>query len=416
MNKVKIATIILTVILISLVSFVGVYVQVQNRMENQVKDYKLGVNLSGYRQIVIEPTNDTQLTDADVEKTRGILENRLKDLGTQQYFIRAYKDNIVIEIAEDENTDHIVSNVFEQGKFEIVDSETKEVFINNDDIKLVNVLYGSTQSGTVVYLNIEFTKDGAEKYTDLTTRYKTLDESEENEDNTSTEGVDVTDTTDESIENGTEETKQPQITLQMDGTNVLTQSFDEPNTSGKIQLSFNGATTNSETLQENIKTAATIAAILDNGMLPVEYEVTGNSYIYSDITSEMLLIFSIVIAIIVLIALAILVIKYNVKGVVASALYIGLVALYLLIIRYTNVQLTIEGIAGILVLLVINYIITLRIIQNKNIIQEDIFPIIAVTIVFCFTKWENITSFGMVMFWGLVTLVYHMITSKLLKD
>ena len=42
MKKVKIITIILAIILVSLISFVGIYMQTQNRMENKVKDYQLG--------------------------------------------------------------------------------------------------------------------------------------------------------------------------------------------------------------------------------------------------------------------------------------------------------------------------------------------------------------------------------------
>ena len=39
MKKVKILTIIMTIILISMVGLVGIYMQTQNRMENKVKDY-----------------------------------------------------------------------------------------------------------------------------------------------------------------------------------------------------------------------------------------------------------------------------------------------------------------------------------------------------------------------------------------
>ena len=104
------------------------------------------------------------------------------------------------------------------------------------------------------------------------------------------------------------------------------------------------------------------------------------------------------------------------KGLLASAFYIGLIALYLLIIRYTNVILTIEGIAGILIILIINYIITLRIINQKKIIQEDLIPIAIVAIAFCFMRWSQLSSIGMVMFWGAVTLIYHMVTIKVLDN
>ena len=59
-NKLKIITIILAIVLICLVSFIGVYVQVQNRMENKVKDYSLGMNLKGVRAITLKVSEETE--------------------------------------------------------------------------------------------------------------------------------------------------------------------------------------------------------------------------------------------------------------------------------------------------------------------------------------------------------------------
>ena len=68
---------------------------------------------------------------------------------------------------ENENTDSVISNLGTAGKFQILDSETNEVLMNNDDIKAAKVMYGSdpsgATSGTVVYLDIEFDKEGTNK-------------------------------------------------------------------------------------------------------------------------------------------------------------------------------------------------------------------------------------------------------------
>ena len=47
----------------------------------------------------------------------------------------------------------------------------------------------------------------------------------------------------------------------------------------------------------------------------------------------------------------------------------------------------------------------------------ELIPVLIAIIVFCFTKWSNIASFGMIMFWGLLaTLAYHItVTKTLLK-
>ena len=54
MRKVKITTIILAIILITLVAFGGVYIKTQNRMENKVKNYELGRELSGSRVVSLK--------------------------------------------------------------------------------------------------------------------------------------------------------------------------------------------------------------------------------------------------------------------------------------------------------------------------------------------------------------------------
>ena len=47
MKKVKITTITLIIALITMVSFIGVYVKKQNRMENKVKEYSTAMDIKG---------------------------------------------------------------------------------------------------------------------------------------------------------------------------------------------------------------------------------------------------------------------------------------------------------------------------------------------------------------------------------
>ena len=53
-NKLKIIICTLVIISICLASFVGIYIQKSNRMENVVKDYKFSKDFTGYRQVVLE--------------------------------------------------------------------------------------------------------------------------------------------------------------------------------------------------------------------------------------------------------------------------------------------------------------------------------------------------------------------------
>ena len=67
MKKVKILTIILAIILISAIAFLGVYSQVQNRMENKVKSYDYAMDLKGVREVRLKVSseNKTIIKDKD---------------------------------------------------------------------------------------------------------------------------------------------------------------------------------------------------------------------------------------------------------------------------------------------------------------------------------------------------------------
>ena len=51
MKKLKMLTIVLVVILITMIAFGGIYIQKQNRMENIIKNYSYAMDLKGARNI-----------------------------------------------------------------------------------------------------------------------------------------------------------------------------------------------------------------------------------------------------------------------------------------------------------------------------------------------------------------------------
>lgn len=472
MKKVKIVTIVLAIILVTMIAFAGLYTQVQNRMENQIKDYEYAMDLKGRRNIRLEvdKTNQTVIKDSEgkiVENvetltdeqitqngyikeeiptnaaeilneknyinTKNIIEKRLEKLGVDNYIIKldSKTGDIVVEIAENEMTDYVVSSISTIGKFEIVDSETNEVLMDNKDIKLVNVMYGTdnnsaTSTSTAVYLNIEFTKEGAEKLEDITNKYIVTEEvkteNTDSENSNETEGEQKT-------------TKEKKVTLKIDDSEIMSTSFEEPIKTGTIQLSIGTATTNESVLQQNIKQASNIATILDGGNMPIKYAMSENQYVLSDITNEDLKMVKCVIIAVSAILLLVLIIRHKVNGLIGAISHIGLAAIFVLLIKYTNVELSIEGIFGIVIVLILNYTFVNKILTkikeekiNKNIIAQQvkdsykeffikIIPVCITSITFCFIKWSPISSFGMVMFWGILLIAsYNLaITRNLLK-
>lgn len=419
MKKIKKLTLILTIILITLVSFAGIYIQKQNRMENIVKDYDLGMNLSGYREVRLTTTDGQQLTKEKVAQTKKILKARLEELGAKDYILRANEGTgeIVLEIEENSNTDRIVSNIYQVGEFKIVDSENEDtVLMTKDDLKQASVKYNTTEKGTTVYLDLEFTEEGANKLKELSTNeYKTIDEAEK------------TPTENQATENSTTEEKeevvQPKIKLKIDNSEMITTSFDEPFTLGAMQLSLSSAATDTETIQTAIDKGLTISTILNNGPLPMEYKVATNQYIYSEITEQTLKTFGIAVAVIILIAIIVLALKHKMSAILAGISLIGFIALYLLIIRYANVMLTLEGIAGILLIIWINYLLIRAMLKKSDAVEvykeffTEMIPVVIAIVVFSFISWTNIASFGMIMFWGLLlTVPYHLaITHTLIE-
>ena len=114
------------------------------------------------------------------------------------------------------------------------------------------------------------------------------------------------------------------------------------------------------------------------------------------------------------------------------------VSIYLLVIRYTNVSISIQGIVGIIVTIILNYIFINKVLSKIKKSEDDkklenvkqgikdsykeffirIIPICISIIVLCFANWSTISSFGMVMFWGiaLIAIYNYLITATMLKE
>lgn len=468
MKKVKTLTIILTITLLTMISFFGIYMQVQNRMENQVKDYELAMDIKGARTIRLKINNETKevikdkdgnivkteetLTDEQLaekgytkeqqplnkeevlnienyQKAKEIIENRLKNLSVPYYEIALEEKtgDIIIQLPENGQVDNLISNINTVGKFEILDSKTKEVLMDNEDIKLANVMYGSTgENGTAVYLNIEFTKEGAQKLEKISNDYKKPEESEQ-EDTENAEGTEA---------EKTAETEEKKVIMQIDEQEMMNTNFDEPIRTGKLQLSIGKSATDNQTLQGYVQRAANIANILDNRNMPIQYEIAENKYVLSDITEEQFQWVEIALAIVIGLGAIYFIIKYKGLGFLGAISTLGLAAIYLLTIRYANVTLSLTGVFGIFVTIILNNIFVNKILEKTNkeekitktgvidAIKENykefflkLIPICISVIVFCFINWTPISSFGMIMFWGilLITVYNYIITNGLLR-
>lgn len=449
-NKVlRTSLIVMVIVLLVLVSFIGIYVKDKAMMKNIVKEYQLGMNLGGSRQIELNVNTSTKtikydaegkeiastdttteaatteekkineedvLTTENYKQVRSILENRLKKMGLAEYEIRQNTEDgkLVINIPENDETDNIVAQLQYQGKFEITDNDTNEVLMTNSDIKSAKAGYGTTSSGTTsIFVSIQFNEEGTEKYKEITKTYV------------------ETKTTNES---GEETTNTKKIALKLDDTTLLTTYFDQEIDNGLLQLTVgsSSSTTTTEELQESLQRANSLAALLDCGKVPVVYEVAQNRYVESEITTQNIQIFICLIIVAVTASMIYLVIKYQKEGILCAISLVGFIATLLLIIRCFNVVMTVEGIIAMIVSVVLFYVTLIEILRKSMKIQETdvafkqaikksiviLIPIYLIALVFTFNSWLTISSFGMVMFWGItLNLIYNfVITRTLLLD
>lgn len=437
------------VLLICLVSFIGIYVQNKNEMVNIIPDYLLGVDLKGGRIVELkvsdekntvirdkdgniventknaegnemtddelkekeytkseEPVNsEDKLTEENYEKSKQIIEKRLKYLGVEDYIVSKDEDgNILIQLEENDETDNSIQLAYSIGKFEIKDSDDNTILITNEDVKSAKAVYKSqTYSGPIISMEINFTKEGAKKLEEITKKY-----------------VKTT------AEDGT--TSEKKVNLELDGQKLISMSFDEVNKDGKLKLYAGEPTTDENEIKQNKMLAKSKTGMIAFGNLPITYEQVNNEYIASDITLEKVEKVTYVLAGIVVVALIVLMVKCKEKGILGAIAFIGFIASLLLIVRYANVIVTIEGIIAIITMAVINYIYIFNIAKKeyedkdtfKEYNKKEFLKIINILIVvgiigvtFSFASWNPVISMGMILFWGIVdTIIYNLIFTR----
>lgn len=464
-NFIKTVIITLIIIGISIISFFGIYVENKNTMKNLMPDYILGKDLSGYRVVelevndevtktnydaegnVIEETDtqtqvantvevktneDEVLTAENYEESKKVIGKRLAKMGVKDYTISQDIESgkITIEIPEDDNTDNVVYELIYQGKFEIVDSDTDEVLMTNEDLKTVQAGYGTTNSGyTSVFISFQFNKEGTQKFKDITNTYtETTVETETSEDTENVqEGENVVEeTTTEDTQNTETTTVTREITIKLDGQELLTTHFDEEISTGILQLSFGSSSSlTTDELQERLIEANNMAILLDTGKMPIVYDISQNRYMHSDITQEQLDIVIYASLALIIVGIAYLVIRYKMSGIKSAISLIGYIALFLIGIRLFNVEISIAGIFAIILSIVLNYVVIVSILRKnekenniKVAVSKTTFKyllVLAPAYISAIVLTIANISMGAVLFWGIIiNLLYNLTVTKIL--
>lgn len=437
-------SVVVIILLLSLISFVGIYVKDKNAMKNVIPEYKLGTDLYGARNILVkvddstttkkydsngnlvenssdkdenneniteveEKVNSDELRTAEnYETVKNIIEARLKYMNVEDYLLRFDEStgNISLEVPENSSTDYIAQYTITKGEFKIVDNDTSEVLLSNADLKEAKVQYSTSTSGTTVYLTIEFNKDAVEKLKNISNTYISSTDAE-----------------------GKTTTKKVKMTL--DDSTIISTYFQEEISTGIIQLSM-GTSTNTSEIQSNIQSASNMAVLLNTDPMPLTYTMETNRFVYSDITAETLKIVIVGLCIVALIMAICMVIKFKKNGLMGVIADIGFTAVLLLAIRYGNVEISLAGIFAIAIAVIVEYIVTGLILNEyskkyeKEILIKNIkhlmgriaiclVPFVVMAVTFALISWEEIASIGMILFWAIIIMIIYNTLMLVLK-
>ena len=435
-NSLKKVTIFLLILLISMISFVGIYTQKLNRMANIMPEYKIGMDFGEIHEIRLDidktstikyydsegketeaPTEENAegitskevatnpeevLTEENFAKVKEIMTKRLDAVGADEYYFRQDENGyIVIDFPEKTEVQDYVQAIYQSGKFEIKDNETDEVLIDNSMIKQSFATTNQDSTGAItVYLIINFNDEGKVKLEEVSKTYvSTTDE----EGNTTTKN----------------------IKIDLNGETIRTTYFGQTIETGQLQLSVGNASTDKETLSSYIKEASTIATILKYGNLPITYVVGNESVMSSILRQEVVQILAISVAILLIIAVAFMIVKYD-KGLFMGISWLGFISTFLLLLRFTNSMITMNSVISIIIVCIFDYIFLCDLLnkKNTNTFNEKLkkyciigIPMYLIAIIFSFASTVTVSSFGIALFWGLVLMIaYNFVITKNLRD
>lgn len=382
----------------------------------------------------IKENPDEFLTKENFEKVKKIIQKRLDDQEISEYNIRIddVTGKLVVETANDDETVEVVESLLGQaGKFQIIDYQNGVELMNNSDIKNVSVVYSNNESYNT-YLQIEFNKSGAETLKEISKKYVEIKEDKEEKTEESDNAVSEEATSEgEETETEEEETTKKYVSIVLDGSTMMTTYFGEEMTQGILQIQIGNGTTDTEQFIENQQKARRMATVLNTGIFPVKYNVETDNFVKSQITKDTIKVIKIACLVGVVSISIMFIIRFKEKGLLAAILSIGYISLMTIVVRYTNVPVTLNSLISFIFVVLMNYVFINmflnEVIENKTKtafletfkkFYLNAIPVCVVAIVFTFATQLQISSIGMILFWGIVLMaIYNVIfTRTVFKD
>ena len=367
---------------------------------------------AGYKTVET-PVNDASIkTLENYRKTKDIIEKRLEGNNIADFNIELDEKTgqIKLQIPENESADEIEYLIKNTGSLILLDSETFEVVFDNSYFDKAEVMRSQGDIETGIFLQLSFNEEGTKRINELADIYKTTTEEQ-------------TDETGETKQ--VEKSKSVWVILNDSflGATVLPNIVYD----GKIILTF-AASSDTKELNEAVKSASLQAVLLNSGTTPLQYEYS-DEVVETNITTQSILLYLSAIGMVFLLAYAYLIIKFKAKGFISIYFQVGYLAVLLLLLRLTSVTITMEGMAAIIISLILDYIFTYITLTNLNTEVEGMYkksnlqflfnslPIYIIALVFTYGKLTYINSFGMTLFWGIIMVyLYNYVFTKYIYE
>lgn len=452
-RKLKIILCIAVVILIAVISFVGVYIKDTVLFKNKVPDYNLssdfgekritgfifntketiydkdgnkvdsipeGANEADYRKEKENANSEEVLNTNNYKKVKEIFEGRLKTLNVEDYKIRMDENtgDITVELAENENTDKIIQYLSCTGDFSLKDAENGEVLLDRNNVKVAKVLYSNASSdGVTVYLGIQFDKEGKEKLAEISRKYVKPEETEKEEGENSEETTNEGENNEEKKE---EDDKKNKVALTLEGSEMLTTHFGEEIKSGELTISL-GTGKDNDSIQEYMEQGNFYAMLINNPEMPIKYKVGATETVKGNLNGDEIYISIGVLAIICLASVIYTICRFKINGVFGGISIILMIALLLLCGKYTNSDISLNSVFAVILLVALDTYLLSKIlgsIKKDNSIEnvhkatlktyfaekEIILITLVIAIVFTFMKHVGSYTFGMTVFYGVISI------------
>lgn len=440
---------ILISVLIILVGFAGIYSKKGNAYKNILPEYELASDLEGLTVLEFEIDNgkeevyydkdgkevdastvtdknkkdytkkefpineEANLTLDNYKKTVEIMKERLAFLQVNQYRMDLDEKTGKIVLAfEYAYPDDIKSIIPMEGKLELVDSNTEDVILSYTDFNLAEATYAALDNGKYnIYINLKLNDSGIEKINNID-KYKATAESGRGE-------------TEENKEKESEEATVNKFKVMFDKDEIAEISYDDILVIGKTLRITTAANLDTDSsINSQLNTNTIVSKLATMGKLPVIYNIEAEEYVQSSAKEGIEYIIMGLGAICLVISIY-FIIKFKAKGLLVVISFIANIAIFLLIIRYTHIEISLNAFAGIIGLILLNAILINNIlkcikekdktfsenIKNAYLKTLDVFVVMLIIFaVFAFSKMTVISSMGLLVFWGwLVTIIGNLI-------